>query len=53
MFPGITVVGLSTDVYEDAGSVQFCVNITHGFLESTSAGIHYSTTSGSAVGMHI
>ena len=52
VFPGITVAGLSTDVYENAGSVQICVNFTHGFLESISASIYYSTTSGSAVGVY-
>lgn len=43
-------MGLSTDVYENAGSVQACVNITHGFLERSSAYVRYSTYSGSAVG---
>ena len=44
-------MGLTTNIYENNGSVQACVNITHGYLEADSAYVQYSTYSGSAVGM--
>ena len=48
----LTVMGLTTNIYENNGSVQACVNITHGYLEASSAYVWYSTYSGSAIGIH-
>ena len=47
----LTVIGLTTNVYENNGSVWACVNITHGYLETHSAYVWYSTSSGSAIGI--
>ena len=47
----VAVVELTTNVYENNGSVRACLNITHGFLESGSPYIRYYTYSGSANGM--
>ena len=47
----LTVMGLTTNIYENNGSVQACANITHGYLEAYSAYVWYSTYSGSANGM--
>ena len=47
----LTVIGLTTNIYENNGSVQACVNITQGYLEAHSAYIWYSTSSGSAIGI--
>lgn len=44
---------LTTNIYENNGSVRACVNITHGYLESGSAYVRYYTSSGSAIGMQL
>ena len=48
----VTLLENSVDVTETAGSIDFCVNITFGNVES-SAYVRYSTISGSATGMCI
>ena len=46
----VRAVETSVSVPESSGSVDLCLNVTHGEVES-SAFIRYTTISGSAIGM--
>ena len=48
----VSLVDSSVDATENDGSTQFCVNITHGNVEST-ANVYYSTNSGTATGIQV